>query len=386
MRRSFAVVCPQIHYSSLEDSPRKTHALCGRINILINSLRNIGDPQTVYSIVVPRKFNINFSLVEYSDDFTHPSYTGWGFNDILISSEKERWATFCGKPFPQTVIVGDRTAHVQSYHQRQQGESPTLHLTVYFEVIPMQTGILSQEHHILFSRLKDFYSLGVTNYMVRSILDSRYSLKIYKLGDNCPYEKTIAWERLKLLHKCSAMRMALRLHDFSILSYMAVGDNLTRLIDFRGNPEIIKSFSSTDRLSIHEQIGTLPHWITSHPYKLSAAERHALNMNNLLITRPRNLLRPLYAKLVHTSETGDSLVEVRVWTIHGPQFVNGWLQFGQLLVEIQGKNCPTEDKVVVYDGPHAGMLTSYGLTSPFAVLYNGRCRDIIDAMKSSLGD
>ncbi len=386
LRQRVAVLCPRIHYSFLEDSPRKTHSLCGRIAILTNSEKNTEDLRTVYTIVVPRKFNINFSLVDFSEDFTHPSYTGCGFNDILISSETQRWATFCGKPFPQTIIVGDSMAHVQSYHQPYEGESPTLHLTVYFEVIPMQTGIHSQEHHIQFSKLKDFYSLGVTNYMVGSISGSRYSLQIYKLGDTCHYEETIAWERLKLLHKCLPIRMAIMLHDFSILGYMTVDDDLTRLIDFGGHPEIIQSFSSTDRLTIHEQIKPIPHWITSHPEKISGTDRYAINMYNLLVTRPRNLLRPLYGKLVQTSETGPTLVEIRVWTIHGQQFVNGLLQFGQLLAEIQGKNCPTEDTVVVYDGPHSGMLTPYGLTSPFAVLYNGRCRDIINAVKSSLGD
>ncbi len=83
---------------------------------------------------------------------------------------------------------------------------------------------------------------------------------------------------------------------------------------------------------------------------------------------------------------GPSLLEVRVWTIHGPQFVKGQLQFEQLFVEIQRDKCPRGDTVVVYDGPPAGMLTAYGLISPFAVLYEGPCTDVVNVIKSSLGD
>ncbi len=104
MRRSFAAVCPKIHYSQLWNVQGKTRSLCGRIDILTNSAKNTKDIQTVYTIQVSPLFNINFSLADFSENFRHHSYTGCGYNDILISSGTELCATFCGKPFPQTVI------------------------------------------------------------------------------------------------------------------------------------------------------------------------------------------------------------------------------------------------------------------------------------------
>ncbi len=380
MHQSFAAVCPNTHYSYLTDSPSKMQALCGRIYILTNSARNTDDLQTVYTIQVPRQFNINFSLADFSEDFNHRLYSGCGFNDILISSEKERWATFCGRPFPQTVIVGDRTAHVQSYHQPREDESPTVRLTVYFEVIPRQIGIHAEEHHVLFSQLRDFYPSGVISYMAGNLSDSLYNLKVYKLCEDCRSEKVLTLERLQPLHKRYPAVKANAPQGFSIFGHIEVYKDLSpshTIVD----PEIV-AFSSTERISMHEQIH-------QHLHSLLLGDDldyHYANMYRLLVSRPRNLLRPMYGKLVHTSETGPSLVEVRVWTIHGPQFVDGQLEFGQLFLEIQRENCPTEDTVLVYDGPPAGMLTSYGLTSPFAVLYNGACADMTDVVKSSLGD
>ena len=387
MPQGFAAVCPNINHYSLTDSPGKTQSLCGRIEILANSAKNTGDIQTVYTILVPRKFNINVSLVGFSEDFSNPSYTGCGLNDILITSDKEHWATFCGLPFRQTVIVGDRMAHVQSYHKVQKDEGHTLRLNFYFEAIPMQTRPHSQEHHMLFSKANDFYPSGMINYMIGSASDSSSNLKVYKLCERCQYGTVLSIERLQLLRKRYPILMDKTLHGVSILGYMMVNDDLT-LSDFRRSPEIIRTFVSTDRLSMHQEIhqnilsNSRFHTVGGH----SGFMLYYLNMYKLLVIGPRNLLRPLYGKLFHTNGNGPSLVEVRVWTIHGPQFANGQLQFGQLLVEIQKENCSREDTVVVYDGPPAGMLTSYGLTSPFAVLYNGRCTDILDAVKSSLGD
>ncbi len=386
LRQGIAVVCPNIQYSFLTDSPRKTRGLCGRIDIVTNSAKNTENIQTTYTILVPLKFNINFSLVGFSEDFDHLSYTGCGFNDILISSGNVRWATFCGKPVQQTVIVRDSIAHIQSYHRCHEDEDSTLHLKVYFEVIPMQTEIHSQEHHMLFSQLKDFYPSGVVSYMIGSMSELRYHLNIYKVCENCHYDTALTQQRKELLRKRYPTMMTKALNRFSTLGYMAVNDDLAPS-HFRVHSETIRIFDSTDSLSMHEQIQHTHQQKTLHfvPY-FSPNLKHDLNMYNLLLTTPRNLLQPLYSKLVHTSETGPSLVEVWVWTIHGPQFENGLLQFGQLSVEIQRENCPTEDTVVVYDGPYGGMLTSHGLTSPFAVLYDGSCKEITDAVNSSLGD
>lgn len=90
MSRGFAVICPNIHYSYLTKSSTMTQSLCGRIDILANGVKNTEDLQTIYTIMVPGKFNINFSLVDFSEDFEHPSYTGCGFNDILIYLQRTR--------------------------------------------------------------------------------------------------------------------------------------------------------------------------------------------------------------------------------------------------------------------------------------------------------
>ena len=379
MRRSFAAVCPKIHYSQLWNVQGKTRSLCGRIDILTNSAKNTKDIQTVYTIQVPPRFNINFSLVDFSEDFNHPSYTGCGFNDILVSSELERCATFCGKPFPQTVIVRDSTAHIQSYHQRHDNQRPTLHITVYFEVIPTQKGIRSQENHLVFSQITGFYPTGVINYVIGNYSDSGHNLKVYKLCTGCTYFS----RNTELLVRQHYPRLTTKmLHGFSILGHLRE-TNYLPLSPSIMNRETIRTFDSTDKLSMHEQIHQ------SQQTKIFTVEtilKHELNMYNLLLTRPRNLLRPLYGRLIHSSKTGPSLVEVRVWTIHGPQFVKGQLQFEQLFVEIQRDKCPRGDTVVVYDGPPAGMLTAYGLISPFAVLYEGSCTDVVDVIKSSLGD
>ncbi len=379
MRRSFAAVCPKIHFTHLRNVRGKTHSLCGRIDILTKSVKNTKDIQTVYTIQVPPLLNINFSLVDFSEDFNHPSYTGCGFNDIMVSSEIERYATFCGKPFPQTVIVRDSTAHIQSYHQRYDNQSPTLHLTVYFEVIPIQKGIRSQENHMIFSQITGFYPAGVMNYVIGNYSDSGHNLKVYKLCTGCTY---FSRDTELLVHQHYPRLTTKMLHGFSILGHLSETTYLS-VPPAIMNRETIRIFDSTDKLSMHEQIHQRRQIKT---FTVDTIFKHEITMYNLLLTRPRNLLRPLYGRLIHSSKTGPSLVEVRVWTIHGPQFVKGQLQFEQLFVEIQRDKCPSGDTVVVYDGPPAGMLTAYGLVTPFAVLYNGQCTDVVDVIKSSLGD
>ncbi len=250
MRRSFAAVCPKIHFSHLRDVRGKTRSLCGRIDILTKSVKNTKDIQTVYTMQVPPLFNINFSLVDFSEDFRHPSYTGCGFNDILISSGTERRATFCGKPFPQTVIVMDSTAHIQSYHLRYDSQSPTLHLTVYFEVIPMQRGIRSRENHMVFSQIASLNPTGIINYIIGNYSDSGNNLKVYRLCTGCTY---FSRDTELLVHQHYPRLTTKMLHGFSILGHLRE-TNYLPLSPSITNREIITTFDSTDKLSMHEQV------------------------------------------------------------------------------------------------------------------------------------
>ncbi len=247
---------------------------------------------------------------------------------------------------------------------------PTLHLTIYFEVLPMQTGIHSQEYHLVFSQLSLSYVVptAMIYYTIANFSHSRYNLNVHTLCDDCRYVSLRTEQLLRKVHPTLTVKT---LYGFSTFGHLSVNNYLpsSRFTGWRKK----RIYDSTDSLSMHEQL-------------LKPNYRHDINMYSLLLTGPRNLLRPLCGTLVHTSETGPSLVEIRVWTIHGPQFVKGQFQFEQLSVEIQREKCSVEDTVMVYDGPPGGMLTANGLVSLFGVLYGGPCANITDVIRSSLGD
>ncbi len=268
-------------------------------------------------------------------------------------------------------------ALIQDYHQLRENERPTLQLTVYFEVIPLQAGVHSREHHMFFRPLTNLYFPGVIRYKVGTLSNSTYNVSANSWCNRCRYETALTSETLQLMRKRYPILSAHTSQGFSILGFMGVYENVAFLSDYIVYPELA-IVTSTDEDVRRRLQGIMP---DDHNLANQYSKTH-----RSLITRPHNLPRPLYGKLIHTSESGPSLVEVRVWTIHGQQFMNGRLQFEQLFVEIQRENCPIGDTVVIYDGPPAGMLTSYGLTSPFGVLFDGPCTNITGVVNSSLGD
>ncbi len=93
----------------------------------------------------------------------------------------------------------------------------------------------------------------------------------------------------------------------------------------------------------------------------------------------------------HSFGIDGQMETIRIWSINSFPFNNsGELALNTLSIYMTQQNCSGRhsDSVAVYDGPHAGILTTSGLISPFYMIAKKTCTDLSPGtvFNSSIGD
>ena len=378
------LLCPHIYHNSInEPGLRSIKSLCGRLTLVINPVRNSDKFLGVYTISVPVLFYLNVSLLGFHMDPGEVEYPVCGWNDIVFKGLHEIEATFCGKPYEQSTFTEGSTIDIMTYHNYKMKSKPSsLIVSVEYQVSVRYPYDEGRSLRIL-----------LHSSVLGTASQRRVTSDFVFIIDECAHPKSKDYYSTRIKNKETR---ALPFIDFRVVETTL--DSILSLHKLQGisktfSPGWLYTHGSIVQTSCHSFRHSVSDLFKKEPIKRSLFERY----DSILFAKLRRL--PLsegqfqYKKftVAHLSSPNHRIWSVYLWSFSISTFkFGGKLRPNTLTVYMPKQNCSDRqsDRIIVFDGPYAGILTPSGLMTHFPMIASKTCSDVTKGnfYNGSVGD
>ncbi len=385
VRLSSALFCPHTHHDSARH-PRlgRIKSLCGRLTLVINPTKNSEELLGVYTISVPVLFYLNVSFLGFHMDPGEVDYPSCDWSDIVFKASDQLHATLCGRPYQRIMFIEESTLNIMTYHDYSlKSKTSSLVVSLEYQVTmryPQDEGTSLQIllHSAILGRW----------------LRMRYTYLFFL--EECPPAKSL--EYYTLLTNRQEVD-ALPFVDFSVLQtaihhilglHPVEGINNVGLTEGVGYIQVSQAKKPCKRLKHN-----VKDFFQTNPISRAFVEyfgRHDKFRPDSLRKLPHSgwQFQHMFA-VAHALLPDDQTASVRVWSFNIFPFIfTGALRLNTLSVYMPNQDCwdRQSDKITVYDGPYAGILTPSGLMSHVPIIATTTCSDVVQGefYNGSVGD
>ena len=362
--------CPRTFYDATKNIlAGQLKSRCGQLMLRLKDKGNSKDLEPVYRIGIPQWFHLNVSFLAFN------SHAGMDYpicdtSDIVLLGSDRTESTLRGKPYQQSILVEGAFLDVMSHHELGRGNDS------FYLVMVLEYQVMRPYPDVNGSSLTVLLQPAVDVTAGRAIVPLIH--KVVELS----LEECASYQKVKIN---------------SVIGNLSVIKDLWTWVDFVHTTSL--GYARTSQTDIF--CDTLNLKLDEDDRVSADSDRYIWMSPSLLRTRSKGLkimpqqtfrtqLQRLFTTLHIPWWTGRSKT-VHMWAFYVFPFnYSGDISLNTVSIYMPKQNCRERfsDWLTVFDGPYAGIITPMGFRSPFPMLADKSCNDLMpgETYNSSIGD
>ncbi len=385
---SHNVLCSHIYYDSINNPGLGSiKSLCGLLTLVLNPVRNSDRLLGVYTISVPLLFYLNVSLLGFHMDPGEVEYPVCDWNHIVFKGSDHIQTTFCGRPYQQAIFTEGSTMEILTYHNYSVESKPSaLIVSVEYQVSVRYPHDEGRSLHMLLHST-------VLGHNFQQHVTRRYTYIF--ITEECIRPKSNDYYRFVASQQEVSSLPFVNVRLLQITLYYILGLPPVQEVDNIGFTEGLGYIQNSQ---LQRSCGSLKHNARDF-FQTSPAARPFKNLGRYDPLDPDRLRKMPHSSsqyqykfmAAHISSPDDQIWSVYLWRFRILPFnYTGVLRLNILSIYMPNQNCVNRqsDRITLFDGPYAGILTPSGIMAHFPMITSQTCSDVTkgDFYNGSVGD